>query len=51
MMNQPDKPEKSAPAFIPKAVANVEMAEEGNVQMAEEGAVQITEPAPALPTK
>ena len=59
MMNQPDKPEKSAPAFIPKAAANVEMAEEGNVQMAEEGnvqmaeegAVQITEPAPASPTK
>ena len=59
MMNQPDKPEKSAPAFIPKAAANVEMAEEGNVQMAEEGnvqmaeegTVQITEPAPASPTK
>lgn len=51
MMNQPDKPEKSAPAFIPKAAANVEIAEEGNVQMVEEENVQITEPAPASLTK
>jgi len=44
MMNQPDKPEKSTPAFIPKDTPNVVMSD---VQMAEEETVQITEPAPA----